>query len=213
MATIDEIEGLFDDHPSLDASLQDFEPESSGLGQSPRFGPYQSHHSGYRSEDSDSERAESVSGGGYSPPAWRRSKNGVRSSGFWSSSDNVIGKRSRSSRDSSPEYESAEDGADKILAAAARTRLPTGSLSPEKRRSPSPDPYSTGGGDFASTFSGAVKEEDDQKMRSVTPAVTVPENPNNCMHQYFRLSANKADSCNRYSVCGKSRGTASNGTI
>jgi len=193
MATIEEIEGLFDDHPSLDASLQDFEPGSSELGQSPGFGPYPSHHSGYRSEDSESERAESVSGGGYSPPAWRRSKNGVRSSGFWRSSDNVLGKRSRSSRDSSPEYESAEDGADKILAAAARTRLPTGSLSPEKRRSPSPDPYPTGGGDFGSTFGAAVKEEDDQKMRSVTPAVPVPENPNNCMCQYLYLLVIKAE--------------------
>lgn len=182
MATIEEIEGLFDEHPSLDASLQDFEPGSSELGQSPRFGLYQSHHSGYRSEDSDSERAESLSGGGYSPPAWRRSKNGVRSSGFWRSSDNILGKRSRSSRDSSPEYESAEDGADKILAAAARTRLPTGSLSPEKRRSPSPDPYPTGGGDFGSTFGASVKAKDDQMMRSVTPGVTIPESPNNCTY-------------------------------
>jgi hypothetical protein len=187
MATIEEIEGLFDDHPSLDASLQDFEPESSELGQSPRFGPYASHHSGYRSEDSDSERAESVSGGGYSPPAWRRTKNGMRSSGFWRSSDNVLGKRSRGSRDSSPEYESADDGADGILAAAARTRLPTGSSSPEKRRSPSPDPYPTGGGDFGSTFGAAVKEEDDRKMQSMTPAVSLPENPNNCMYQHIHV--------------------------
>ena len=88
----------------------------------------------------------------YSPPAWKHPKN---------------------SRDSSPEYESAEDGADKILAAAARTRLPTGSLSPEKRRSPSPNLSPTDSEDV---------EEDDQKMRSVIPAVPVP---NNCMHQYF----------------------------
>ena len=192
MDTIEKINDLFDD-PSLDAYLQEFESRRSELSQSPPFSP--SHQSHYQSEDSDSdsERPESVSGGGYSPPAWRRSKNGVRSSGFWRSSDSVLGKRSRSSRDSSPEYESAEDGADKILAAAARTRLPTGSLSPEKRRSPSPDPYPTGGGDFGGTFGAVVKEEDDQKMRSVIPAVPVPENPNNCMNQYFHLSVTEAD--------------------
>ncbi len=187
MTTIEEMEGLFDDHPSLDASLQDFEPESSDLGQSPRLGLYPSHHSGFRSEDSDSERGESLSGGGYSPPAWRRTKNGQRSSGFWSQADNVLGKRSRSSRDSSPEYEDGDVGGDASLAAALRTRLPTGSLSPEKRRSPSPDPYPTGGGDFGNTFGAPAKVQDEQKQKSMTPAAAVAENTNNCMYQLLKL--------------------------
>jgi len=171
--TIEELEGLFDDHPSLDASLRDFEPGSSELDQSPRFG-YPSHHSGFRS-DTDSEIANSDSGGRYSPPAWRRELNGHRSSGFWNKrSNNMLGKRSRDSRESSPEYESADDGADRTLEAAARTRLPTGSLSPEKRRSPSPSPFPAGGVDFANTF-GGIKQEEEKQI--IVPPI---ENPNNC---------------------------------
>jgi len=101
LATIEELEGLFDDHPSLDASLQDFEPGSSEIGQSPRYG-YPSHHSGFRS-DTESEMADSASGGRFSPPAWRRDGNGNRSSGFWNKRRTTLGKRSREeSRDSSP---------------------------------------------------------------------------------------------------------------
>lgn len=174
MATIEELEGLFDDHPSLEASLQDFEGASSSeINQSPRFG-YPSHHSGFRS-DTDSEIAESMSGGRFSPPAWRRDGNGNRSSGFWNRHSPILGKRSRDSRESSPEYESADDGYDATLAAAVRTRLPTGSLSPEKRRSPSPDPYPVGG-DFGKTFGAVIKQEENQDV--VMPST---ENPNNCM--------------------------------
>ncbi|KAF4637948.1 hypothetical protein G7Y89_g132 [Cudoniella acicularis] len=170
--TIEELEGLFDDHPSLDASLQDYEPGSSELGQlSPRFG-YPSHHSGFRSETS-SEMEGSTSGGRFSPPAWRRDANGNRSSGFWNRGSSRLGKRSRDSRESSPEYESADEGQDATLAAAARVRLPTGSLSPEKGRSPSPSPYPKGGADFPDIFGGKIKQED---INDVVPS---PENPNN----------------------------------
>jgi hypothetical protein len=170
MATIEELEGLFDDHPSLDASLQDFENGSaSEMGRSPRFG-YPSHHSGFRS-DSESELAPSE-GGRYSPPAWRRQGDGVRSSGFWNR--HTLGERSRASRESSMEFESADEG-DATLEAARRTRLPTGSLSPEKRRSPSPDVFPEKGGDFGKTF-GEVRQEEGQEV--VLPSA---ENPNNCM--------------------------------
>lgn len=170
-----ELEGLFDDHPSLDASLQDFEPGSSEFAHSPRFGQmYPSQHSGFRCEPSDSEsEVRPESSGGYSPPAWRRTGKGTRSSGFWNRNDNVLGVRGSS--ESSPEYESADEG-DATLAAAARVRLPTGSLSPEKRRSPSPDPYPRGGGDFGRTFGGFKKEDD----KGIVPLATIPENPNNC---------------------------------
>jgi hypothetical protein len=179
MATIEELEGLFDDHPSLDASLQDFEPGSSEIGQSPRFG-YPSHHSGFRS-DTSSDVGESVSGGRFSPPAWRRDVDGNRSSGFWNRGSSRLGQRSRDSRQSSPEYESADEGGDETLAAAARTRLPTGSLSPEKQRSPSPDPFPRGDADFGNAFGGKqIKQEEDQD--ALVPAV---ENPNNCMQSYL----------------------------
>lgn len=182
MSTIEELEGLFDDHPSLEASLADFEPESSeinlNLYSSPRrtrFG-YPSQHSGFRS-DTDSEMEMSLSGGRYSPPAWRRDGNGNRSSGFWNrqSSSPILGKRNREeSRESSPEYESADEGHDATLAAAVKTRLPTGSLSPEKRRSPSPSPYPTGG-DFGKTFGAVIKQEPNDDV--VLPST---ESPNNC---------------------------------
>lgn len=171
-ATIEQLEELFDDHPSIDASLQDFEPGSSEIGQSPRFG-YPSHHSGFRS-DTDSEMADSVSGGRYSPPAWRRDGNGNRSSGFWNKRSTTLGKRSYDSRESSPEYESADDGEDATLAQATRIRLPTGSLSPEKQRSPSPDPYPKGIADFGKTFGGEIKQEENDQV-----VLTAPENPNN----------------------------------
>ncbi|KAH6723917.1 hypothetical protein DL95DRAFT_407707 [Leptodontidium sp. 2 PMI_412] len=168
--TIEELEQMFEEHPSLDASLQDFEPTSSEIGQSPRFG-YPSHHSGFLS-DTNSEMADSISGGRYSPPAWRNDGNGNRSSGFWNRS--MLGKRSREdSRESSPEYESADDGEDSTLAAAARTRLPTGSISPEKQRSPSPGPYPSGSEDFGRTFGGVIKQGPDQDI------VPSTENANN----------------------------------
>ena len=87
-----------------------------------------------------------------------------------------MGKRSRGSRDSSPEYESADDGEDATLAAAARTRLPTGSLSPDKIRSMSPSPYPAGGQDFGKTFGRSIKQENGQEV--TTPKL---DNPNNCM--------------------------------
>lgn len=74
------------------------------------------------------------------------------------------------------EYESADDGGDATLEAAARTRLPTGSLSPEKRRSPSPDPFPSRGTDFGNTF-GEIKREEDQEVGGLPST----KNPNNCM--------------------------------
>lgn len=215
MTSISELETLFDDHPSLDASLRDFEGASSDLAfnspavaTGPRFGQhpqlFPSQHSGFRCEqpsDSEEEQEEAEeeeddedpgakSDGGYSPPAWRRSgRGGARSSGFWNKPDHhhhhhhphhhrrhaaLLHKAGRA-REDSAEFESAEEG-DATLAAAARTRLPTGSLSPEKQRSPSPDPYPRGPGDFGRTF-GAVKKEEE---KGVVPLASIPENPNNC---------------------------------
>lgn len=202
--TIEELEGLFDDHPSLDASLQDFEhplgnseqpahhyqhPRRQQTLSSPRqhFG-YPSHHSGFRSEDSESDLDVSI--GRFSPPAWRRDGDGKRSNGFWSGSlhasrRSMLGKEESSGRESSMEYQSADEGDDRdiTLAQAARTRLPR-SASPEKRRSPSPDLYPSGGGDFGKTFGGKVKEEE-------ADAVVLPpllDNPNNCMRPCSRIS-------------------------
>ncbi|KAF5879513.1 uncharacterized protein Bfra_006721 [Botrytis fragariae] len=185
--TIEELEGMFDDHPSLNASLQDFEQGNIEIDHNPprRFG-YPSQHSGFRSDtDSEDDLRDSVSRGGYSPPAWRREENGNRSSGFWNRHSNILGKRHRElSRESSPEYESADEGggSDPTLAAAVRTRLPTGSISPEKKRSPSPGPYPSGNEDFGKTFGAVVKQEDGHEG-ALVPSM---ENPNNFIRFAFK---------------------------
>ncbi|KAF4818037.1 hypothetical protein CGCSCA4_v010686 [Colletotrichum siamense] len=89
----------------------------------------------------------SVSAGGYSPPAWRRLGNGSRDSGFWRRSEDILGafpppdRRlfGHRSRESSPELDTEDEDED-VLRRAMRTRLPTGSMSPDKGRSPSPEP-------------------------------------------------------------------------
>ncbi|KAA8632983.1 hypothetical protein SMACR_03443 [Sordaria macrospora] len=128
---------------------------------------YPSVHSGFRSDDTESDMSDQeadggeTSHGGYSPPAWRRLGNGDRSSGFWRKANSHLndidplllngfgglggglgnGGWSREF-ETSPEYDSMnEDDMDQdaILQKAIRTRLPTGSLSPEKERSPEPE--------------------------------------------------------------------------
>jgi hypothetical protein len=190
----------FDPLDHLDASLQDFELKTSP----PPFG-YPSHHSGFRSDlDTESEQggADSVSAGGYSPPAWRRLGNGDRSSGFWRKTDNILGDilphqlNSRqhrhhggvrhhpfapASRESSPEYESADEGkvgaADaEVLARAIQTRLPTGSMSPEKDFSPEPE-------GMADRLNNTTIKLEDFAMRELSPEVVSPRatpGPDNC---------------------------------
>ena len=148
----------------LDASLDEFEPSignrpAAQAAQMP-FGYHHHHpptasaHSGFRSSsdvasEMDESESSEASAGGYSPPAWRRLGNGDRSSGFWRKGEADLAALfdgvddvddvddDNRSRDTSPEYESADEGDDDILAQAIRTRLPTGSLSPE--RSPEPE--------------------------------------------------------------------------
>lgn len=173
----------------LDASLEDFEPSMTGSHQLHRhhqaFG-YPSAHSGFRSDDAGSEMLEDedldseASAGGYSPPAWRRLGNGDRSSGFWRKSDGLSGGLGGggydfdggfSSRESSPEYESADEG--EVLQRAMRTRLP-GSESPKKERSPEPEFYPAH--QFLDEVVARVKtqvkrEEEERDILAETPMV------------------------------------------
>lgn len=149
----------------LDASLADYLPPSPPLTQEQqqemKFG-YPSAHSGFRSseeseaeeDDDDGAQPSVASDGGYSPPAWKRLGNGGRSSGFWRAPAgggfggfDVDGRDGRS-RESSPEYGDSvvdevlgqiDEERDEVLARAVRTRLPAGSVSPEKGRSPEPE--------------------------------------------------------------------------
>ena len=159
---------LYDDHPSLDASLTDFEHNE----RSPVFG-LPSQHSGFKSsEESDSED-EPVSEEPWSPPAWRQQTaagDWFRQKPFPDPKDNTLLKPSTSasrSRGTSPQYESAQE--DEDLTVPANIPLPRGSMSPVKEASPSPSPFPEGGKDFA------------QKFGEAEEVVAVPENTNNCV--------------------------------
>lgn len=93
-------------------------------------------HDPYEDEEEDSDIA-SVAGG-YSPPAWRRLGNGDRSSGFWKGPhDDMLSTIPPLLGDPESDYEDEES---EVLDRAIRTRLPRGSQSPGKGRSPSPQP-------------------------------------------------------------------------
>lgn len=93
--------------------------------------------------------------------------------------------------ESSPEYDSADESLDdeEILAAAIRTRLPTGSISPEKERSPEPEHHvhMNGNGRAASPGRGhrgevRVKSEEPsfEEMKATLAALPQKDDPENC---------------------------------
>ena len=158
---------MFDDHPSLSASLEDFEHNEPA---SPTF-RLPSQHSGFKLEDSEQEN-ESNSEEPWSPPAW---KNPPSNSGWYRHQpylqQNSHLRRSMSpvkSRELSPEYESAkEDEGDYTL--PANIPLPRDSVSPAKELPPGPAVHTGGGVDFEESF--AEREETSKPQ----------ENPGNCL--------------------------------
>ncbi|KAL8395100.1 hypothetical protein RB595_002856 [Gaeumannomyces hyphopodioides] len=200
----------------LDASLQDFEQPSSppshgttrfvDLPQA-RLGGAPLQHSAFSSRPSEAADAESlmtdsVSNGGFSPPAWRRLGNGDRSSGFWRTPDAGSGPAhhgslsggdggahtltarrlmSPMSRGLSPtldldgDLDLAQHGINgneaELLEQAIRTRLPMGSMSPEKERSPDRD--------FTNhTNTTATKVEEQLRQRPLYCRAAGPHSPN-----------------------------------
>ncbi|KAK2766550.1 hypothetical protein FQN53_006675 [Emmonsiellopsis sp. PD_33] len=159
------LDNVFDDHPSLTASLEDFEDSSRP---SPLFG-LPSQHSGFRSEDNDEPEIEpdtdidSSAGDPWSPPGYKRryilqQQNFPPTHGSaWYRHQPYLHDKpdlkppydlspSRS-REVSPQYEDAlekpisgaeDDPAD--LTVPANIPLPPGADSPLKGRSPSPEP-------------------------------------------------------------------------
>lgn len=160
----------FDDHPSLSASLEDFEHND----RSPTFG-MPSQHSGFKSEESEPE-GDSNSEGLWSPPAWRRQ---VADAGWYRhqpyAQDNHRLKPSISpsrSRRTSPQCQSAKDEeGDTIL--PANIPLPRGSMSPVKEQSPSP------GGVQAS------RDHTEEQEQPQQPVIAHPSS-NNCMWLNFK---------------------------
>lgn len=163
---------LFESHPSLSASLEDFENNENP---SPVF-RVPSQHSGFKLEESDADVA-SNSSGPWSPPGRRPSDAG---SGWYrhqpyaqvSSSPKLRFSASGSrSPEASPQYESAEEDKEDYTL-PANIPLPRGSLSPLKEgspakdRSPSPAPADNTKGDAEKK----IKEES-----------VAPDEPNNCM--------------------------------
>ncbi|KAF3761797.1 hypothetical protein M406DRAFT_238285, partial [Cryphonectria parasitica EP155] len=136
--------------------------------------------------------------GGYSPPAWRRLGNGDRSSGFWRMGDDLLGYGGLPPSGSgyrgrdllSPGYDRADDGfygcGDEVklddddddddddedtLAAAIRTRLPTGSMSPVRERSLEPGYY------YNRLRSRSASRGFGAQQRATTPVEAVIINP------------------------------------
>lgn len=153
----------FDDHPSLSASLEDFEHND----RSPTFG-VPSQHSGFKS-DSEPE-GDSHSEGPWSPPAWRRQTaeaGWYRHQPYAQDSRHLKPSMSPSrSRTTSPQYQSSkEDEGDTVL--PANIPLPKGSMSPVKEQSPSPEAVPDLGGN------------PEDRAYSEQP-VTTAASPNNC---------------------------------
>lgn len=151
---------MLDPLDQLDVSLQDFEPPPPARYAPPPHPRPPSRPDETDASDPDPDHPDSASVGGYSPPAWRRLENGRKSSGFWRAPDNLlrpsfglpqsrggplpksrgVGPPPAHTRESSPEAPESDDEDDvAVLARAMRTRLPTGSLSPEKGNSPDPE--------------------------------------------------------------------------
>lgn len=182
---------ILDSHPSLNASMGDFEAHDF----SPTVPEYPSQHSGFMDRPSvqNSEYSEATSSRrSYSPPAWRKA-----GSGWFKSSTQLPYQPSRqNSKDASPryyretpedEYCIGEDGDVTAYRTARRIPLPE---SPVKGRSPSvsPQPDTTcgakegdkGGGDGGSLQTVKhIKEEEQDEEEDDSPAMRTPTQ-NNC---------------------------------
>ena len=170
MATrrMDVLNDMFESHPSLSASLEDFENNDNT---SPVF-RLPSQHSGFKSEDSDADAASS-SEPPWSPQHWKRPDTGsgwYRHQPYLQESPAIrLSASPTRSRETSPKYESAdEDKEDYTI--PANVPLPRGSVSPIKERSQSPPPFPEGGQNFGQTF-----PEEETKDEAFAP-----ENHNNC---------------------------------
>ncbi|KAJ5093684.1 hypothetical protein N7456_009545 [Penicillium angulare] len=163
---LDELDNVFDDHPSLDASLEDFE-NNSNAHRSPLFG-MPSQHSGFRSEESDGEIDEPGPGERWSPPGLRQ-HDYVQGSGWYrhqpyQRKGNLnqrlelrptigLSLSPSLSREPSPQYEDALEDPSKgktnddvdptDITAAVNIPLPMGAGTPQTGRSPSPCPPPT----------------------------------------------------------------------
>ncbi|KAL7788843.1 hypothetical protein V8C43DRAFT_108801 [Trichoderma afarasin] len=143
---------MADPQERLDASLRDFETPASPLSTTRNSSVLPPSEAAI--EDDLLADLDVASAGSYSPPAWRRLANGSRSNGFWRPpSHDALGAMAPmrlhmrntpfSDRDDDDDddddLDHDLDNQNDILQRAIRTRLPTGSMSPDKVRSRSPE--------------------------------------------------------------------------
>ena len=167
----------FDDHNSLDESLEEF---GQGDQNSPLFG-LPSQHSGFKSseEESSDQEEDVVSEEPWSPPAWRSSN----PAGGWyrhqpypqdEQKSRQPASASRSREASHESYTSAVEEDDEDTKKPSQIPLPKGSQSPAKHQSPiksedrSTSPYPEG------------EREGSPKFEAQEDALAVPESTNNC---------------------------------
>ncbi|KAL2008653.1 hypothetical protein VTN00DRAFT_6847 [Thermoascus crustaceus] len=165
----DELDHVFDDHPSLSASLEDFAATCNNNLHRPPLFDIPSQHSGFRSDESDGEDETTPSGEPWSPPGFRR-HDYVPGSGWYRHQPYLrrevnnrldlrptIKDTPSQSREPSPQYEDAPEapsaGESKTATATdiaditlpANMPLSAGTDAPLKARSPSPNCVSRGG--------------------------------------------------------------------
>ena len=157
---ISKLDRMFESHPSLSASLEDFEHDEK---QGPMI-RLPSHHSGFR-EDSSEAGNDSTSDGPWSPPGWK----GTVSSNGWYRHNPYLkelplkrlskpnsGLQSRDRASHSPAF----DDDDPTL--PMNIPLPRGSRSPEKGFSASPSPETTRSKKESSGQTPQVQEEQEE---------------------------------------------------
>lgn len=161
----DELDNVFDDHPSLSASLEDFAATCTNHIHRPPLFDIPSQHSGFRSDESDGEDETTPSGEPWSPPGLRR-HDYVPGSGWYRHQpylrrevNNRLDLRPTlkdspsQSREPSPQYEDAPEapsaGESKTdiadITLPVKMPLPAGTDAPLKARSPSPNRVPRGG--------------------------------------------------------------------
>jgi hypothetical protein len=166
---------FLDSHPSLNASMDDFEAREEF---SPTIPEMPSQHSGFRSNHA-SEYSEASSRRSYSPPAWRKA-----GSGWFQNHQTLSPSRAGyASKDCSPVYYNADEEGDGDVTAyinARRIPLPE---SPEKGRSPecTPEPATAGADGDGDRGGGedVMREEVEMDEEPESPAMRTPTQ-NNC---------------------------------
>ena len=194
------LDQAFDDHPSLCASLEDFEQNEN---RSPVFG-LPSQHSGFKLDGSEADGdgdADSNPERPWSPPAWRKQS----TAGGWYRHQPYASQTQAlkpsfgpaRSKEANPLCRNVKD--DELdINIPANIPLPRGSQTPAKERSASPPPAVNQEQDFRQTFE---REKDNHFS---------PENGDNCSHSYSLSNLRlKADYC-RFSLRCTRRSTTSN---